>query len=223
MTEQERPVSKRVRHPIFARIYARIAGAAEAKGAAEHRAEMLAGLSGTAVEIGAGSGLNFGHYPATVSEVFAVEPEPHLRKLAQAAAHNAPVPVTVVDGTADSLPLDDASCDAAVCSLVLCSVPDQADALAEIKRVLRPGGELRFYEHVIDPSPKFARFQRRVDLVHPYVSGGCHVTRDTEAALVAAGFEMGQFRRFRFAPDRLSKAAAPKILGSARLPSTPVQ
>ena len=211
-------MSKRVRHPIFARIYARVADAAEAKGAAEHRAEMLAGLAGTAVEIGAGSGLNFAHYPSTVSQVFAVEPEAHLRKFAETAAQSASVAVTVIDGTAEAVPLPDASCDAAVCSLVLCSVPDQAAALAEIKRLLRPGGELRFYEHVIDASPKFARFQRRIDLVHPYVGGGCHVTRDTEAAMVAAGFEISQLRRFRFAPDRLSKAAAPKILGTARTP-----
>lgn len=212
-------MSTRVRHPIFARIYARIADAAEAKGAAEHRDEMLAGLSGIAIEIGAGSGLNFGHYPSTVDQVHAVEPEPHLRKLAEAAARTAPVAVTVLDGTADRLPVPDGSCDAAVCSLVLCSVTDQAAALAEIKRVLRPGGEIRLYEHVIDPSPKFARFQRRVDIVHPYVSGGCHVTRDTEAAVLAAGFEIVHLRRFRFAPDRLATAAAPKILGTARLPA----
>ena len=210
-------MSSAVRHPIFARVYARISGAAEAKGAGEHRDEMLADLEGRVVEVGAGNGLNFAHYPPSVTEVVAVEPEPHLRNLAEVAAAKAKVRVTVVDGTADSLPLEDGSCDAAVCSLVLCSVADQADALAEVRRVLRPGGELRFYEHVLADTPRLARFQRRVDVVHPYVSGGCHVTRNTEAAIVDAGFEITRIRRFRFAPDFFSRQAAPKILGTARL------
>ncbi len=210
-------MSARVRHPIFARLYARISGAAESKGAAEHRREMLEGLEGRVVEVGAGNGLNFAHYPDTVSEVVAVEPEPHLRRLAGAAAADAAVPVTVVDGAADRLPVEDGSCDAAVCSLVLCSVHDQAIALAEVRRVLRPGGELRFYEHVLDESSRFARMQRRIDVVHPYVAGGCHVTRRTADAIADAGFEITTIRRFRFAPDRLSRAAAPKILGRARL------
>ncbi len=210
-------MTKQVRHPIFARLYARISATAEAKGGAEHREEMLVGLEGRVVEVGAGNGLNFAHYPATVTEVMAVEPEPHLRKLAQVAAEQADVAITVVDGTADSLPLQDGTCDAAVCSLVLCSVADQAEALAEVRRVLRPGGELRFYEHVLDDRPGFARFQRAVDVVHPHVAGGCHVTRDTEAAITHAGFEIISVRRFRFAPELLSTQAAPKILGAARL------
>lgn len=207
----------KVHHPIFARMYERISDAQEVKGAAAHRDEMLAGLAGRVIEVGAGNGLNFGHYPDTVTEVVAVEPEAHLRKLAEAAAVEATVPITVVDGTADSLPVDDASCAAAVCSLVLCSVADQDTALAEVRRVLRPGGELRFYEHVLDDNPRFARFQRVVDVVHPHIAGGCHVTRDTEAAIGRAGFEITSIRRFRFAPELLAKQAAPKILGSARL------
>lgn len=207
----------RVHHPIFARLYARLSASEEAKGAAEHRQEMLAGLRGRVVEVGAGNGLNFGHYPPTVTEVVAVEPEAHLRRLAATAAADATVPVTVVDGTADSLPLDDASCDAAVCSLVLCSVADQDSALAEVRRVLRPGGELRFYEHVVAHNPRFAGVQRAVDVIHPYVAGGCHVARDTEAAIERAGFGITSIRRFRFAPALLVKQAAPKILGTARL------
>lgn len=209
-------MSEKVHHPIFARLYARISAKAEAKGAAEHREEMLAGLEGRVVEVGAGNGLNFSHYPPTVAEVIAVEPEPHLRNLAKVAAADAKVNVTVVDGTATSLPVDEASCDAAVCSLVLCSVADQDTALAEVRRVLRPGGELRFYEHVLAEEPRFARFQRIVDVVHPYIGGGCHVSRDTEAAITRAGFEITTIRRFRFAPEPLTKQAAPKILGTAR-------
>ena len=107
---------------------------------------------------------------------------------------------------------------AAVCSLVLCSVADQAEALAEVRRVLRPGGELRFYEHVLSDSPRFARFQRTVDIVHPYLGGGCHVTRDTAGAITRAGFEITRIRRFQFVPDLLTTQARPKILGTARLP-----
>jgi ubiquinone/menaquinone biosynthesis C-methylase UbiE len=213
-------VSENVHHPIFARIYARISRAAESKGAAAHRGELLAGLRGRVIEIGAGNGLNFGHYPETVDEVVAVEPEPHLRRLAENAAKNAEVKIRVVDGTADALGVADDSFDGAVCSLVLCSVADQREALVEVRRVLGKGGELRFYEHVIDPDQRFARFQRVVNLVHPYVAGGCHVTRDTETAITGAGFEITSIRRFRFAPERLSTAAAPKILGAATAPAS---
>ena len=111
-----------------------------------------AGLTGRVVEVGAGNGLNFGHYPATVTEVVAVEPEPYLRERAEEAARAAPVDVTVVVGLADALPAEDGAFDAAVASLVLCSVPDQAGALAELRRVVRPDGELRFYEHVSLPA-----------------------------------------------------------------------
>ena len=209
-------MSTKVRHPIFARVYARLSASAEAKGAADHRREMLDGLVGRVVEVGAGNGLNFAHYPATVTEVVAVEPEPHLRKLAEDAATTVAVPITVVDGTADELPIDDASCDAAVCSLVLCSVQNQPAALAEVRRVVQSGGELRFYEHVRADTPGLARIQRVIDVVHPYVSGGCHITRDTEAAIRDAGFEISSIRRFLFAPELLTKQAAPKILGAAR-------
>jgi ubiquinone/menaquinone biosynthesis C-methylase UbiE len=95
----------------------------EEHGQREHRQQLLAGLSGRVIEVGAGNGLNFPHYPETVSEVVAVEPEPYLRKRAAEAAAEASVKIEIVDGTADDLPAEDASFDAAVASLVLCSVP----------------------------------------------------------------------------------------------------
>lgn len=186
---------------------------------AGHRDELVRGLKGVVVEVGAGKGLTFRHYPQNVAVVVAVEPKAHLRRLALTAVPRTPVPVTIVGGTADALPLGDRSVDAAVCCLVLCSVADQTLALAEVRRVLRPGGELRFYEHVLDcENARFARFQRVVDLIHPFLSAGCHLTRDTLAAITAAGFEVVSVRRFRFSLNRVARAAEPKILGSARAP-----
>src|SRR5437763_11319327 len=164
-----------VHHPVFARFYQRFAAQAMAKGEAEFRREMLEGVAGRVVEVGAGHGLNFAFYPASVTEVVAVEPEAILRRGAERAAATAPVPVRVVDGVADALPVEDAFFDAGVASLVLCSVPDQAAALAELHRVTRPGGELRFHEHVVARSPRFARAQRVVDPVWTRAAGGCHL------------------------------------------------
>ena len=146
-----------VHHPLFARFYTHVLARNEPAELRAFRDELLAGVSGRVVEVGAGAGANFPHYPSTVTEVVAVEPEAYLREQAQAAAAEAPIRVTVLDGVADALPLEDASCDAAVACLVLCSVPDQATALAELRRVLKPGGELRFLEHVRGSSPRMAR------------------------------------------------------------------
>jgi ubiquinone/menaquinone biosynthesis C-methylase UbiE len=207
-----------VRHPVFARMYARMAAEFEAKGAAEHRDEALAELTGRVVEVGAGTGANFTHYPSTVTEVVAVEPEPYLRQIATEAAASAPVPVTVVNGVADRLPVTDASCDAAASSLVLCTVGDPAAALAELRRAIRPGGELRFFEHVRAETPGFARFQRTVDVVWPRLGGGCHASRDTVAAIESAGFAIEKLRRFTFRPSLVVAPVAPHVIGVARRP-----
>jgi ubiquinone/menaquinone biosynthesis C-methylase UbiE len=179
---------------------------------------LLAGLAGRVVEVGAGNGLNFSHYPASVNEVVAVEPEPYLRVRAEARAAAVAVPVRVVDGAAAHLPLANASVDAGVASLVLCSVADPAGALAELHRVIRPGGELRFYEHVLSTIPTRARRQRRADPIWTRVIGGCHLTRDTQRAMVDAGFVIEGTDRFEFAPCFLSKLSAEHILGCARRP-----
>lgn len=215
-------MSNSVRHPIFARVCERLSGAEEASGEADHRRELLAGLSGRVIEVGAGNGLNFRHYPETVTEVVAVEPERYLRERARERAVEAKVQVTLLDGLADQLPADDNAFDAAVASLVLCSVADQAAALAEIRRVLLPGGELRFYEHVIAEGEAFASMQRLLGRVWPVVGGGCHPDRDTGAAIAAAGFEIDACRRFDFMPSPLVYPLKPKILGRA-LAGAPAQ
>jgi ubiquinone/menaquinone biosynthesis C-methylase UbiE len=149
--------------------------------------------------------------------VVAVEPEAYLRARADEAAARVGVPIRVVDGVADALPAEADSCDAAVASLVLCSVPSQPAALRELKRVLKPGGELRFYEHVLSERPRFARFQRRADAtLWPLLGGGCHCSRDTLSAIEAEGFAVERLRRFDFRPSPLVLPATPRILGSAR-------
>jgi ubiquinone/menaquinone biosynthesis C-methylase UbiE len=205
---------KPVRHPIFARLYPRLARAADRGGLAERRAALVADLAGTVLEIGAGSGANFAHYPATVTRVVAVEPEPGLRRTARAAIADARVPVEVVDGLAERLPLGDASVDAVVCSLVLCSVRDQPAALREIRRVLAPGGRLRFLEHVKADTPGLARVQRVLDATcWPCLAGGCRTGRDTVAAIERAGFTVDRLDRFRF-PD-LRTPSSGHVLGTA--------
>jgi SAM-dependent methyltransferase len=206
-----------IKRPFFSRMYPKAAARAERRGATEHRRRLLAGLRGRVVELGAGNGLNFAHYPATVTEVVAIEPEPSLRAAADQAAQRAGITVTVRAGTADWLPLADGEMDAAVASLVLCSVPDQTSALAELHRVLRPGGELRFYEHVIarcQPKRTILQLADRSGL-WPAIAGGCHPARDTGAAIEAAGFTIEESERFGFSASAI-EPSVPHILGVAR-------
>ncbi|SDY66278.1 Methylase involved in ubiquinone/menaquinone biosynthesis [Modestobacter sp. DSM 44400] len=187
-------------HPRFARTYLRVSERADRRGVVAHRRVLLAGLSGTVGEVGAGNGLNFRHYPPAVTRVLAVEPEPTLRAHAQHAAGSAAVPVDVLNGTADALPIPTGSCDAVVASLVLCSVPDLPQALAEIRRVLRPGGQLRFYEHVRSPGRLRGRLQDALTPAWAACAGGCRLNRDTAAAIAAAGFAITAMDRFTFRP-----------------------
>ncbi len=220
MTRAEPPHElARARHPIFARLCVLASRQAMARGAATHRRELLAGLAGRVIEMGAGNGLNFAFYPPTVTEVVAVEPEAHLRDLAAAAARNAPVPVRVTDGIAEQIEANPASFDAGVTSLMLCSVREPDAALRELLRVIRPGGELRFYEHVRATTPRLSRVQTIADaLFWPRVAGGCHSARDTRAAIERAGFLIERCREFAFRPSPLLFFVAPHVVGIARRP-----
>ena len=204
--------------PRFAQAYLRVAPKAEARGATAHRRELLAGLAGLVCEVGAGSGLNFAHYPATVTRVLAVEPEPTLRRHSAGVAVSAPVPVDVVEGTAEAIPVGDGSCDAVVLSLVMCTVPDPAAATAEVRRVLRPGGEVRFYEHVRSRHRVVAMAEDLVTPVWARFAGGCHLNRDPVASLVAAGFDVTDVHRFGFSGQRGLPATA-HVVGRAVCPA----
>lgn len=206
----------RTRRPIFARVYLALSRLAEKTEIAVHRDELLAGLEGRVVEVGAGNGMNVGHLPATVSEMVAVEPEPLLRARAAEAAAAASVRVLVVGGEGERLPLATGAFDAGVVSLALCSVRDPRATLAELRRVIRPGGELRFYEHVRAPERGRARLQDIADRVWPLFAGGCHTARDTVAMIEGAGFTDLRVRRFDVGARLVP--IAPHALGSAREP-----
>lgn len=183
-----------VDHPLFARCYARISRVVEKRGLAGHRQALLEGLSGQVIEVGAGNGLNFAHYPSTVTRVLAIEPEPRLRRLARAAAARAPV---LSDGLAEHLPAADGTFDAAVASLVLCSLPDPHAALSQMRRVLAPGGQLRFLEHVRADSAGMRWVQDLLDAtVWPRLAGGCHTGRDSALVIQQAGFTITALERF---------------------------
>jgi len=212
-------MSEDLRHPLFARLYARASLAAEREGNDENRRRLLAGLRGRVIEVGAGNGLNFRHYPDAVTEVLAVEPEPYLRRVAEEAARSSPTPVQVAPGTAERLPAPDGAEDSAVLSLVLCSVRDPARALAEVLRVLRPGGELRFYEHVVSPNRARAAVQRALDAtLYPPFSGGCHLARDSRRSIEAAGFVLDSCETFVFPRSGLGLGMT-HVLGAAHKPA----
>ncbi len=202
---------------IFSRLFAAGADLAEGRGLGKLRAKLAAGVEGVVVEVGAGAGHSLSHYGPQVSEVIAIEPDPYLRSV---AAQRATERVRVVEGAAENLPVADGVADAVVFSLVLCSVNDQAAALAEAARVLRPGGRLHLLEHVVSPSNGLLRsVQRALDAsVWPRMFGGCHCARDTVAAVEAAGFTW-QVLEPRNYPERPRLPVSPHVYAVATRPS----
>jgi ubiquinone/menaquinone biosynthesis C-methylase UbiE len=201
-------------HPIFAAYYRLFGGLADRGGLADHRRHLLAQAEGVVVEIGAGTGLNFPHYPSGV-EVVATEPDPHMLRGARRAARRSRARLSLRQAPAESLPLPGGSADTAVSTLVLCSVPDQAAVLAEVARVLKPGGRLLLLEHVRSDDPALAGEQDRRERTQVRFAGGCHPNRDTLAAVAAAGFETGAVAPVSLPGMRLTRSG---IAGAARKP-----
>jgi SAM-dependent methyltransferase len=185
--------------------------------AEELRRELLVGLRGRVIEVGCGDGRAFEHYGPGVEHVVAVEPDPTARAAAAERARQAPVPIDVVEGVAEALPAGDGAFDAAVVVWVLCSVDDPPAAVRELRRVLAPGGELRFYEHVRSEHAVFRGVQRAVDaLFWTRALGGCRTTRDTVGELGAAGFRIESLERGFHSSSLLTITSAPYVLGVAR-------
>jgi ubiquinone/menaquinone biosynthesis C-methylase UbiE len=198
---------------IFAAIYDRVMADSERAGLADRRRELLSESHGRVVEIGAGTGVNLDKYPDGVTELVLVEPEAPMAKRLQRHLHRSAAPARIVNAPAEALPLPDASFDFAICTLVLCTVSDPAQALSELRRVLKPGGRLLFLEHVRAEDPGLARWQDRVQPVWLRVGHGCHCNRSTLEAIRAGGFTVGDVEH-----GRLPKAlpiVKPMIVGSA--------
>ena len=188
----------------------------------ELRRRLLTGLEGRVLELGSGSGGSFEHYPASVEHVLAVEPDAIARREASERARAAAAPIHVVEGDGESIPAADHSVDSVVVMGVLCTVPDPSAALREIRRALRPGGELRFWEHVRSEHVLFRALQRTLDrLFWTRSLGGCETTRDTLGAIVAAGFEPQRVERGFHSSSWLTITAAPYVLGIATSSASP--
>jgi SAM-dependent methyltransferase len=209
--------SNTVDNPFFARVWTFLSRH-ETEALKRLRRENLAGLSGRVLEVGAGTGTNFELYPGTVAEVVAVEPEQRLAVLAQKAAETAPVPVTVSTDTVEQFTAGEPF-DAVVCSLVLCSVEEPDSVLRQLLSVLRPGGELRYLEHVASSGPR-ARLQKFADAtLWPRLLGNCHTHRHTEESIVDAGFQVSGARREWTMPEWVPLPVAEFAIGRAVKPA----
>ena len=196
---------------IFAAGYDRFMAATEDAGLRDARREVLAGARGRVLEIGAGTGANVDLYPAAVSELVLTEPEEPMARRLRSRAGGA----RVVVAPAEALPFDDDSFDTVVCTLVLCTVRDPDGAIAEIRRVLAPGGRLLLVEHVRADDPGLAKWQDRLLPLHRRFAHGCHPNRDTAALLERGGFAVDvEGWRLPKAP----KYVRPAIRGSATAP-----
>ena len=211
------------RRPVFARMFAQFIPLLDRAGLAQRRSSLLAALAGDVLEIGAGTGASFAHYPSTVRRVFAIEPEPHLRgharKCATGIDRQGGPAIEVLADEAEAVSLASDSVDAAVSMLVLCSVRDLNAAAAELFRVVRPGGEVRLFEHVRASSAVLQRVQAGLDAtIWPRLAGGCHTSRDPVEALMTAGFAIEICHQRRFPDIALSLPTTPHVVVLARKP-----
>lgn len=197
---------------MFAAAYDRLSSRTEESFGAELKRKLLANVRGRVLEIGVGTGLSFPHYPP-VEALVAVDPsEPMLRRARHRAA-GLGREVELVEAPAEALPFESDSFDTVVSLAVLCTVDDQARALSEVRRVLRPGGRLVFLEHVRSADPKLASWQDRLERPWGWFAGGCHPNRQTLEAIEAAGFDVIELEREDL-PD-IPRLVKPNIMGVA--------
>jgi ubiquinone/menaquinone biosynthesis C-methylase UbiE len=214
------------RHPVFAPLYAALVAAGERGTLGRWRREALAGARGRLLVVGVGPGRDLDHVPPAVTEVVAVEPNPAMRRYAAprvASLRERGVRAGLVSAVGEALPLPDRSVDCALVSLVLCSVDEPAAVVAELRRVLVPGGPLLVLEHVRADGGRLARVQDRLDPAWVRLAGGCHTNRRTREVLEAGGFETSGVGDValraglpHLAPHLLGVALAPVDPGSSR-------
>jgi ubiquinone/menaquinone biosynthesis C-methylase UbiE len=182
----------RAGHPVFAAAYSRMARSLEAGPIGAERRDLLTRAGGVVVDLGAGIGLNLPHLGDAVPQIHLIEPDPHMiRRLPP----DLPDRVIVHRSRAENLPLADGSVDTVLATLTLCTVDDPATACSEIRRVLRPGGQVLILEHVLALDPRSARWQQRLHRPWRWFGAGCNSNRDTGGALTAAGFDVSRLRR----------------------------
>ena len=205
-------------HKWFAAIYDRMSAPEERRFMGEVRAEVAGGARGKILEIGAGTGLNFPHYRDDV-QVIATEPDPYMRQRAQRRLMESGKHIELHEASAEELPFESDSFDTVVGTLVMCSVPHPQRALAEIRRVLKPGGEYRFYEHVRYANAFGAFWQDAVLPVWRWFAAGCHPNRNTVQAIRKAGFNVVELEKSKPLPPVPPMIfARPHVKGIAKSP-----
>ncbi|MCV7179188.1 class I SAM-dependent methyltransferase [Mycolicibacterium sphagni] len=201
-------------NPFFARFWT-VLSAHESAAMRDLRRANLSELRGRVLEVGAGTGSNFAFYPDSVTEVVALEPETRLAPLARQAAAAAPVPVTVIESTVETMPTTEPF-DAVVCSLVLCSVAEPDSVLRQLGTVLKPGGELRYFEHIASTGWRGGLQQLADATIWPRFTGNCHTHRETERSIAGAGFVIDTARRAAMLPAWVPLPAQEVALGRAK-------
>jgi ubiquinone/menaquinone biosynthesis C-methylase UbiE len=197
---------------LFAAMYDTVSKGSEAAGMREERRQLLAAAEGVTIEVGAGTGLNLEHYPEAVTRLVLAEPDRHMRRRLRQRIDAVGRAAEVVEASAEQLPFPDSTFDTAVVTLVLCSVPHQEAALAEIGRVLKPDGRLLFIEHVRSDDPKLAKRQDRIRPIYNLV--GCNPNRDTLAAIEASALRVESVKHGEV--PKAPKVERPMIVGTAR-------